>query len=247
MSVENAKSFRDAVSSIANLVGEGVFEATPEGLRLKAIDPSQISMVSFFMPSSAFSMYDASKKEKKESFGVDIEKLIKVLDRARPDEKLVVSLEKNEMVVEFVGGKRKRTFRMPLLDLGEGVQKEPPISYKNYIKMNDSLLKESIKDAKLISSHLRFLISDGVLRLEVAGENSRMVSEYEEGEEVLEMKAEGNVRATFPLNYLDDIVKGSSAGSIITLYLETDSPLKVTYEVGGATVVYYLAPRMEVE
>jgi len=43
------------------------------------------------------------------------------------------------------------------------------------------------------------------------------------------------------------MVKATSASSPVTLYLETDRPMKLQYEIEGAKVTYYLAPRIETE
>jgi proliferating cell nuclear antigen len=84
--------------------------------------------------------------------------------------------------------------------------------------------------------------------VDVKGDSGEVKAEFESGSsEVLELKSEQMVKATFPLQYLEDIVKGTSSSSIITLYLETDRPLKLEYEMEGAKFVYYLAPRIETE
>ena len=45
--IDNAKYWRDCVEAIVSLVDEGTFNITKEGIALKAMDPSGISMVSF--------------------------------------------------------------------------------------------------------------------------------------------------------------------------------------------------------
>ena len=52
-------------------------------------------------------------------------------------------------------------------------------------------------------------------------------------------------RATFPLQYLDDIVKACPDNAPLTIHLKTNAPLKVEYEVESAKVIYYLAPRID--
>ena len=64
---------------------------------------------------------------------------------------------------------------------------------------------------------------------------------------VPELNVKENAKATFPLQYLEDMVKATSSASVITISLETDRPLKLEYEIEGAKVAYYLAPRIETE
>ena len=70
--IAEATSLRDAIEVVVNLVEEGTFEISEEGIKLKAMDPSQISMVSFSMPKEMFSTYEISEPRK---VGVDIDKL----------------------------------------------------------------------------------------------------------------------------------------------------------------------------
>jgi Proliferating cell nuclear antigen, N-terminal domain. len=53
LKMDNAKYWRDCVESIVSLIDEGSFNIAKDGISLKAMDPSGISMVSFFIPSKA--------------------------------------------------------------------------------------------------------------------------------------------------------------------------------------------------
>ncbi len=241
--IEDATSLKDAVDTIVNLVEEGLFEITNEGIRLKAMDPSQISMISFFMPKEAFSNY-AIEEERK--IGVDVDKLSKVLARAMKGESAELGLEEGRLRITFSGNKKRRVFRLPLIDVGSGLEREPKIEYKNSIKINADALKDMLKDAKLVSSHIRLIVEEGKFRVEIKGDEGEVKEEFEkESEEIGGLEVNDGARATFPLQYLEDIVRASKAGSPVTIYLETDRPLKVEYDVVGAKSVYYLAPRIE--
>jgi proliferating cell nuclear antigen len=243
--VEDAPRLKAAVDSIVSLVEEGVFEVRKDGLHLKAMDPSQISMVSFTMPKAAFVEYEVSEETK---IGIDIAQLSNILARGKRGEKAELSMEEGRLVIKFYTGKRKRTFKIPLLNIGEGLQREPKIEFTNHVKINAEALKDVLRDAKLISSHVRFLFSPSQFVVEVKGDAGDVRAEFEkDGEEIVELKSSGTTKATFPLQYLEDIVRASSAASPVMLYLETDRPMKLEYEIEGAKVTYYLAPRIESE
>ena len=103
-----------------------------------------------------------------------------------------------------------------------------------------------LKDAKLISTHISFVLGGKTLRVEVKGDDGEIKEEFEkEGDELKELVVEGEARATYPLSYMEDIIKGSKSDTDITLYIESDRPLKVEYNIVGADAKYYLAPRIE--
>lgn len=241
--VENAPTLKLAIDTVVSLVEEGIFEVRKDGLHLKAMDPSQISMVSFTMPKSAFSEYEVDEEAK---IGIDIAQLSSILSRGKSGEKAQLGMEDGRLVVQFFTGKRKRTFKIPLLNIGEGLQREPKIEFSSHVQIAAEALKDVLRDAKLISSHVRFVLEPERFIVEVKGDGGDVKAEFEkDSPELLELKTTQGARATFPLQYLEDIVKASSASSPITLYMETDRPMKVLYSIEGATVQYFLAPRIE--
>jgi len=243
--MQEAPALKAAIDSIVSLVEEGQFEVKEDGLHLRAMDPSQISMVSFTMPKSAFVEYSITEERK---IGIDINQLSNVLARGKRGEKAELSLEDGRLVVKFYAEKKKRMFKIPLIEIGEGLSREPKIEYTSHVKINADAFKETLKDAKLVSSHVKLLMDQNTFFVEVRGENGDVKEEFEAGGgEVSEIKTEKGARATFPLQYLEDMVKATSASSVITLNLETDRPMKLQYEVEGAKVTYYLAPRIETD
>ena len=240
--MDDAPKLKAAIEAIVNLVEEGVFEMGNEGIRLKAMDPSQISMISFFMPKEAFSTYELSEERK---LGLDVDKLSKVLARAKGGESAELGVEDGRFVVGFVGKKCRRTFKLPLIEISGGLEREPKIEYKSYVKIDADAFKEILKDAKLVSSHVRLVLGDKSFVVEIKGDDGEVKEEFDpECDEVKELHG-SEAKATFPLQYMEDIVRASKGGTPVTIYMETDRPLKVEYEVEGAKSVYYLAPRIE--
>ncbi len=243
--VQEAPALKNAIDSIVSLVEEGQFEIKEDGIYLKAMDPSQISMVSFHMPKSAFVEYSISAERK---IGIDIKQLSDVLSRGKRSEKVELSIEEGRLAIKFYAEKRKRMFKIPLIEIGDGVSREPKIEYTSYAKIHADAFRETLKDAKLVSSHVKLLLENNSFFIEVRGENGDVKEEFEAGGgEVTEVKTEKGTRATFPLQYLEDMVKAASSASPIMINLETDRPMKLQYVVEGAKVTYYLAPRIETD
>ncbi len=243
--IQEAPALKSAIDSIVCLVEEGQFELGNEGLILKAMDPSQISMVSFRMPKEAFVEYSVPEEMK---LGIDIGQFANILGRAKRGEKAELSTEDGRLVVRFLGEKHKRTFKIPLIETGDRVQKEPKIEFSNYAIVKADAIKETLKDAKLISSHVRLQLTPEQFIVDVRGENGDVRAEFENGGgEVSEIKTQNGSKATFPLQYLEDMVKATNSSSQVKINLETDRPLKLEYDIEGAHVVYFLAPRIETD
>src|SRR5271163_4284088 len=100
LKIDNAKYWRDCVEAIVSLIDEGSFNITKEGISLKAMDPSGISMISFFIPNKAFAKYDVDKPM---IIGLNLENFGKILASSRAEEQLVMKENSNKFIVEFVG------------------------------------------------------------------------------------------------------------------------------------------------
>jgi len=242
--VDDAKRYKNATDAIVNLIDEGQLEVSADGLFLRAMDPSQIAMVSFSMPKSAFSDYNAPTPSAK--VGLNFDNLSKILSRTRGAEKLEISREDNKLQLRFVGNRRKRSFKVPILDMPAGANKEPPIQHDAAIRINGSTFRESLRDASLVGSHISLEANEQGFFIEVHGDTSDLTEENEQASEnIIEMKVTKPAKATFPLQYLEDIVKACPDGGALTIHLATNKPLKAEYEVESAKVVYYLAPRID--
>ncbi|MBD3210516.1 proliferating cell nuclear antigen (pcna) [Candidatus Micrarchaeota archaeon] len=243
--VQDAPALKAAIDSIVCLVEEGMFEIKEDGMYFRAMDPSQISMISFHMPKEAFVEYSIPEEMK---LGVDIGQLANVLSRGKKGESAELATEEGRLIIRFAGEKHKRTFKVPLIETGDRIQKEPKIDFGNYARVKADAIKETLKDAKLLSSHVRLMLAPELFGVDVKGDSGDLKAEFQKGSnEVAEINTDKGARATFPLQYLEDMVKATNSSSTVTVHLETDKPLKLEYDIEGARVTYYLAPRIETE
>ena len=96
---DNAKIFKDCVDALVTMIDEGEFKITKEGIKLCAMDTSQIAMIDFNYPKAALEKYDVPNDVK---IGLNLDDLSKVTSRARPGEKLVLKLDKGGSRLEML-------------------------------------------------------------------------------------------------------------------------------------------------
>ncbi len=241
--VEDAKKFKSAIDAVVNLIDEGTLEIGSKDISLKAMDPSQISMVSFSMPKESFVEYEVSDPDR---VGINFDNFSKILARSRSAEKLEIYREENKVTLRFTSGKKRRSFKIPILEMPASISREPKVEPDVVLKMLGSNFKEQIKDAVLVSTHVSLNATSEGFKIDVHGDSSDLVVEQEKDcEEIISLECKAESKATFPLQYLDDITKACPDSNQITISLKTNAPLKVEYEVQGAKLAYYLAPRIE--
>jgi proliferating cell nuclear antigen PCNA len=243
LKLNDAKYWRDCVEAIVSLVDEGLFSISKEGIGLKAMDPSGISMVSFFMPSKAFSKYEIDKGV---SIGLNLDNLSKIMARTRDNEALVMKDTDNKISLEFVGEKSRRRYRLQLIDVKKSVEKEPNVEFDANIEIDGEHLKNALKDATLISSYISFKASKGQFSINAKGDSGELEELHEiDGGKIKKVDAAKEASSVFNLEFLENMVKSSQLGSVIKLSLKSDQPLRLTYGIGDAAVTYFLAPYVE--
>ncbi|MFH0986768.1 MAG: proliferating cell nuclear antigen (pcna) [Candidatus Micrarchaeota archaeon] len=246
LKINDAKVFKDCIDALVTLIDEGEFEIKKDGISLRAMDPSQIAMVDFVMPKSSFEGYDVKNDTK---IGLNLDDLSKITSRTRPEESLVLSLDETESRLILVfKGKSTRRFNLPLLDISVTSPKEPKIEFDSELKFNSGTLKDSLKDASLVSPYVILSATASGFEMQAKGDKGNVLIESAKGDDVvIEHTVNKSAKAMFPLEYLNDLLRGTSNESIVTMDLKSDAPLRVSYKIGDAQVKYYLAPRIEGE
>ena len=244
LTMDDAKTLKNIFDAVVTLIEEGPVEVNEKGLFLRAIDPSQIAMVTLNIPKEAFSEYTIDKKT---LVGLNFVNLVKILSRAKTGEKVTLKTEDAAFIISFSGGKRKRTFKVPLLDAKDLITKEVKVDPEAEITLLAGEIKDSLKDAELVSTYLTFNADKDKLEMTVRGDGGKLNVEFEKNNDT-EIKLKDDIKnahASFSLEYMENIVKACPDNNKIKFYMRTDMPLKVEYKVDKADLSYFLAPRRE--
>jgi proliferating cell nuclear antigen len=137
------------------------------------------------------------------------------------------------------------TIGVSLVDLSAGLPKEPKIPFDSQAILSGGAFKEMLKDAALLSSHVVLDAKDGEFIVEAHGDSGDVKIESKQGGALKEVKSTAPSRAMFPSEYLDDMTRACPEEAELQIYLKTDAPVRVSYQIGKASLSYYLAPRVE--
>jgi proliferating cell nuclear antigen len=245
----DAKLLKDMISAISTLIDEATFDINPEGIKLRAMDPSRVAMVDFEWPKTVFDKYACSEPMK---MCINISEMLKLLKRTGKDESVELSLdEKTGRLQLTITGNYIRSFNMPTLEAVEEEVPTPKVAFNVKLKITTDGLSQAIEDANLVSDHVRLEIDKEKMVMRAAGDIMGATIEMKKGSDaLLDLEAKEASKATFSLSYLSDIVKAAAATSeVATIEFSTDMPIRLDFqqqpEEGKLT--FYLAPRIEVE
>jgi len=244
----DAKILKDMMGAISILVDEATFDLTPDGIKLRSMDPSRVAMVDFEWPKTVFDEYTCSEAMK---MCINISEMLKLLKRAGKDESVELFLdEKTGRLKIAIKGKYTRTFNMPTLEAIEEEVPTPKVTFNIRAKATTEGLRAAIEDASLVSDHVRIEADNEKIVMNATGDIMGATIEFKKGSDVLlDMETKEASKATFSLSYLSEILKAAVATSeIATLEFSTDMPIKLDFQQEKeGKLTYYLAPRIEVE
>ncbi len=239
----SAQVFSSCVDAIAALIDEAEFVFKPEGLFLKATDPSNVSMIDFKMPKKSFTKFEIGEPIK---LGIDLDQLAQVSKRCKSGDKVLMTIDKqsNQLQFEFKG-KSTRKFNIPLIDLVKPDLPELKISYDAEIQVSAEIIVDALKDAALVSNYVMISCDSKTFSIKAKSSKGSINNETA----TIDMVASDIKQACqsmFPSDYLNDMLKAASSKDVLTLKLGNDAPMMLSYKLGEvAEVNYFLAPRME--
>ena len=248
LKVSDAKQLRDMATAISILVDEATFKIDPEGLKLRAMDPSRVAMIDFEWPKSIFQEYVSTEPAK---VCLNISELLKLLKRAGKYEAVELSLdEKTGRLLVTITGKYSRNFTMPTLEASEEEVPTPKITFNVKAKTTTQGLSQAIEDAQLVSDHVRIEAEPEKLTLSASGDLMGATITLPKGSDaLLDLEVKENAKATFSLSYLSEIIRAASATSeIAVLEFSTDMPVRIDFQqMKEGKLTFFLAPRIETE
>ncbi|MCW4020725.1 MAG: proliferating cell nuclear antigen (pcna) [Candidatus Bathyarchaeota archaeon] len=246
--ISDAKLLRDAVTAVSTLIDEGTFNIGSDGIKLRSMDPSRVAMVDFVMQKTVFDEYVSDEDTK---ICLNLSELLKMLRRAGKDEAVELLLdEKTGQFVITVRGKYVRTFRLPTLEASEEEVPTPKIEFNAKVTLTTDGLRQSLEDVALVSDHVRMETDGEKMTMTAKGDIMGANVELKKGSDaLLSVEVKEPSKSTFPLSYLSEIVKAAAATSeIVTLEFSNDMPVRLEFkQTYDGTLVYFLAPRIEVE
>lgn len=240
----DAREWKYIIESLATIVDEANFVASPEGLKLRALDPGRIAMVDLFIPSNLFEEYSVDQETK---IGAVLDDIDKVLKRAKSDDKISFEVSQGRLIITL-SGRAERRFKFPLIDIAGQELPSPKLNFTVAAKMLSDTFRDALKDASLVSESVKLKAEDESLWLLARSDKGEIESRFSiETGSLVEIDVKEAAEASYGIDFLDKIVsKAYRISDILGLRFATNMPLEMTFDIaGGGTLKYLLAPRME--
>jgi proliferating cell nuclear antigen len=244
------KEFRYGLAALSTLLQEANLVMNPEGIRLKSIDPSKVSLVMLDIPSTGLEEYHVSSEVK---IGISFDLVKKVLSRVRSRDRveLQVDTARNRLyIVMHSGGKDGglyRRFGLPIINIAEEEVPEPRIDYPVRIRMSMESFVDVMASAQDISDSVILAATEDEFTVSSIGEGGKSIeSVYPSGDEsIYDYSVKSPQKAMYSVELIMDFVRNMrQICESLTLEFATNKPLKLTFEFPIGMIQFYLAPRV---
>lgn len=240
LKLDHPKLFSEIIGIISELVLEVRLKVNKEGMGIIAIDPANVAMVVFKLPSNAFSDFEV---EDEEVLGVSLENLKAVLRRVKPGSVLVITKEENELKLE-IRDKITKEFNLALIDVEGEEKKIPNLEFASKIEMNGSDFAEAIEDSSVVADSCSFISEPDKFIIKARGSLNSFKSEFTSDQ--LAITAQ-NAQSKYSLEYLQKMIKATKITDKVTINFSNDYPLKLDFITPFIDLSFILAPRVEQE
>lgn len=241
LTLAEPRLLKDSISIISELVTETRIRVLKDYIELVAMDPANVAMVIFRMPSSCFAEYEVKEDT---VIAINLNNLKQVLRRVKPSDVLILEKADNKLKVTMKD-KNVRTFFLPLIDLEERQQKIPQLTSKAHVEFSGSTLNDAIDDMDIVGESVTFLVQKDKLVVSASGDLTKAEVVISEDKDV-KITAESDQKSKYSIEYLKKMMQGSKLAGKAVLKLSNDYPLTLEYkETDKLSLTFILAPRVD--
>jgi|Deesub1362A_J573_1020465.scaffolds.fasta_scaffold00834_7 proliferating cell nuclear antigen len=236
----NSEDLKKVLGAVKVVVDEAKVHVGEDGIRITAVDPTNVYLVHVELDKSDFDRY---RIEEPTTIGVDIDRLYEFVKSASSLKKdATVKIEGNteEITIEYDAVSYCCTVIDPSAIRQE--PKVPDLSLSASVMIEPENFAKAIAMCDKISDIAKLQVKDSVFLITAEGDVDRISFSYSEPF----VSVSGNsAESRFTLEYLKAISKHLSKFENLTIRLGDNLP--VCLEAEPPMVVFYVAPRIEPE
>ena len=236
----NPPFFLKYMKSIASFCDEGLIQFH-KGIRFVGLDASRISIMELKLSD------DVVETDSDENLFAPISlwSLSKIIARFSNPETLTITYNEtlNSLVIQGKIQNRKKTFRLPTIDISEELEDPMPalskIKYNAIFKIDGKDLLDAIMDGGMNAESITLMTKGTYLHVLSGGINGDSETIIDTGIEIYD-----NVKSSYSIDRLKRILTPMKTSNILIM-LKTDFPISIYDKLTDKShMLYYLAPRV---
>ena len=257
----NSSYFKTIVSFINNIVENANFKLTKKGIKITSLDKAHVALLDCFIPCDFFKNYNFCQNSNNENdendetneivLGLNVGILMKILNHLNHNDELIFSYNEDSLDISFINSKYQKNYNIKLMDIDSDELSIFNCDNCTCINIESKYFNEIIKDLCDIGDVVKFNIyKDGIdgenqnIELECFGDMTSLGMIISNDDLTIDNLQ--NVNLEFSLNNLETFSKGYNLNKHMTIEIDNNYPLKLSYKIMDTGYInYFLAPRIE--
>ena len=259
---KTSEIWKSISSAIMTIIDEALFDAGPQGITFRSMDPSHIALIDINWPSSAFEKYHCDSTIK---FGVRIDEFAKIIKRANANDSIEIGvvLDNSSLNIKTQSdGGYLRNYKMRLIESTGNTSPLPQMTFDSKIVIGIATLDKILSDVGAISEKITIDSSSGGISTNkktviFSGDSDRGearvtmdAADDKSKVELLEnITIKENSKSTYNIDFISKIIRaiGHQSSNLVTIEYSSNKPLRLEFLLlsGMVKLQFYLAPRIQ--
>ena len=257
---KTSEIWKSISSAIMTIIDEALFDAGPQGITFRSMDPSHIALIDINWPSSAFEKYHCDSTIK---FGVRIDEFSKIIKRADTNDSIEIGVvsDNSSLNIKTTGGGYLRDYKMRLIESTGNRSPLPQMIFDSKIVIGIATLDKILSDVGAISEKITIDssgISTNKKTVIFSGDSDRgearvtMDVDDDDNKSKVELLEEITVKesskSTYNIDFISKIIRaiGHQSSNLVTIEYSSNKPLRLEFLLSGIVKLqFYLAPRVQ--
>jgi proliferating cell nuclear antigen len=257
---KTSEIWKSISSAIMTIIDEALFDAGPQGITFRSMDPSHIALIDINWPSSAFEKYHCDSTIK---FGVRIDEFSKIIKRANANDSIEIGvvLDNSSLNIKTQGDGYLRNYKMRLIESTGNTSPLPQMTFDSKIVTGIETLDKILCDVGAISEKITLDssssgISTNKKTVIFSGDSdrgeARVTIDADDDKSKVELLEEitikENSKSTYNIDFISKIIRaiGHQSSNLVTIEYSSNKPLRLEFLLSGIVKLqFYLAPRVQ--
>lgn len=258
---KTSELWKSISSAIMTIIDEALFDAGPQGITFRSMDPSHIALIDINWPSSAFEKYHCDSTIK---FGVRIDEFSKIIKRANANDSIEIGvvLDNSSLNIKTQGDGYLRNYKMRLIESTGNTSPLPQMTFDSKIVIGIETLDKILSDVGAISEKITIDSSSGISTNKktviFSGDSDRgearvTMDTNDDNKNKVELLDEitvkENSKSTYNIDFISKIIRaiGHQSSNLVTIEYSSNKPLRLEFLLlsGMVKLQFYLAPRVQ--
>ena len=258
---KTSEIWKSISSAIMTIIDEALFDAGPQGITFRSMDPSHIALIDINWPSSAFEKYHCDSTIK---FGVRIDEFSKIIKRANVNDSIEIGvvLDNSSLNIKTQGDGYLRNYKMRLIESTGNTSPLPQMTFDSKIVIGIETLDKILSDVGAISEKITIDSSSGsdistnkktvIFSGDSDRGEARVTMDADDDKSKVELLEEitvkENSKSTYNIDFISKIIRaiGHQSSNLVTIEYSSNKPLRLEFLLSGVVKLqFYLAPRVQ--